>query len=55
MFLHYPYLIKFKFGLSILKIDPYCLYQIMADNSSETKKDSTPQSGGLCQATFSEQ
>ena len=27
----------------------------MADNSSEAKKDSTPQSGGLCQATFSEQ
>ena len=32
-----------NFGLNILKVYPFCFYQIMADNSSERKKDSTPE------------
>ena len=33
--------ILFIFGLNILKDDPYCLYQMMVDNSSEGNKDSS--------------
>ena len=38
------WLLKFKFCID-LKIDPYCLYQLMEDNSKERKKDSIPEGG----------
>ena len=41
----------------MLTVDPYCLYQMMADKSSEKKKDSTTEGGVfvICLATLSGQ